>query len=43
MDFVPALLLGQSPAPTLLGVDVTYVATILAGIAAMAVMLATSS
>ncbi|MEL7687705.1 type II secretion system F family protein [Citromicrobium bathyomarinum] len=44
MDFAPALpigLLAGSPSgPTLLGVDVILVATVLAGVAAMAVMLA---
>ena len=40
MPFTPALLFGAPSGPTLLGVDVTLVATILAGVAAMAVMLA---
>ena len=44
MDFAPTLpiglLVGSPSGPTLLGVDVILVATVLAGVAAMAVMLA---
>ena len=38
--FSPALLFGTPAGPTLLGVDVVFVATVLAGVAAMSVMLA---